>query len=136
MEVRAAVAPAVEVDTRDVAELQDRALDPRRDATEVRCELVGQIGEGIDVNATRQPDRAGKTCYRPEGAASSFRPTTPLLSSCWRRFGRAARLAPRGGAARGSTLPGSRAVSGSRYGRVMLISASPSGGLMGGKSSP
>ena len=49
MEVRAAVAPAVEMDASDVAEREDRTLDPRGHAAEVGRELLRQVGEGVDV---------------------------------------------------------------------------------------
>jgi hypothetical protein len=41
VEVRAAVAPAVEVDARDVAEREDRALDPGRDPAEGGLQILG-----------------------------------------------------------------------------------------------
>src|SRR6476659_11231124 len=40
VEVRTAVAPAVEMDAADVAEREDRAVDARGDAAEVRLELL------------------------------------------------------------------------------------------------
>src|SRR5581483_6894008 len=54
------VPPPVQVDTGDVAEREDRALDAYGDAAEVGGELVGQVGERVDVHATREPDRAEK----------------------------------------------------------------------------
>src|SRR5262249_7803597 len=56
VEVRAAVTPAVEMHPADVAEREDSPLDTCRDASEVRGQLVRQIGERVDVLAARKPD--------------------------------------------------------------------------------
>ena len=72
MEVRAAVAPAVQVHTADIAERQDRALGARHDAAEVGGQVLGQVAERIDVLAARDPDGAGQ-------AAADRRVQRPVL---------------------------------------------------------
>src|SRR5947207_3430050 len=60
VEVRAAVAPAVQVDPCDVAEREDRALDPCRHPTEVGLQLIRQVAEGVHMDAAGEPNGAGK----------------------------------------------------------------------------
>ena len=54
MEVRATVAPAVEVDAPDLPEREDRPLDPGRYPAEVRLQFFGQVGEGVDMDVARE----------------------------------------------------------------------------------
>ena len=77
MEVGPSVAPAVEVNAGDVAQGQDGAFHPRGDSAEVRRQLLGQVGERVDVHPAGQPHRArqaasnrwvqGPVLVRPDG---------------------------------------------------------------------
>ena len=60
VEVRAAVAPAVEVHAADVAEAENRALDTGGQRAERGGRLRREVAERVDVLATRQPDRSGE----------------------------------------------------------------------------
>jgi hypothetical protein len=72
VEVSAAVAPAVEMHARDVAERQDRPLDAGGDPTEVARERLGEVRERVDVGPAREPDGARQ-------AAADGRVQSPVL---------------------------------------------------------
>src|SRR5581483_6371511 len=92
VEVGAAVAPAVEVDARDVAEGEDRALDAGGNAAEIGLEPLRQVAERVDVATAREPDGSGQ-------AAADGRVQCPVLVRPDGR-GRLAAADPAGRAAR------------------------------------
>src|SRR5262245_64975920 len=65
MEVRASVAPAVEVHPAEVAEPEDRALDSGCQRAELGGRFRRQVAEGVDVVAAREPD--GSREAAPDG---------------------------------------------------------------------
>jgi hypothetical protein len=61
VEVGTTVAPAVQVHPADVAERQDRALDPGRQRSERGGCVRRQVAERVDMLAARQPDSSRET---------------------------------------------------------------------------
>ncbi len=102
MEVRAAVAPAVQVDAsrpRRARGSRSRS-GPRRRRIPAQGRAAGRGTSRRERGLRARPSPAG--CRRPAGAASSCRPTRRPGSSCPSRCRRAARLPRRAAAAPGS----------------------------------
>ena len=73
VEVGAAVAPAIEVDPRHVAKRQDPPLHLRHGRPEVSGRAAGEVGEGVDVLAGREPHRACRGFRQRADGTSSGR---------------------------------------------------------------